>query len=205
MEKKLYRDEQRKTIGGVCAGLADYFGTDVSIVRAIFVLALLLKGVGFIPYIVLWIVLPRKDYRFTDRNYNTPFGTPNYDPNYRNPNVDYTVPPVQPGAPFMYTPPKSKSNAGPMFGIILIVLGSIFLLDQIDIIPDFDFEKLWPVILMAVGAVFIFSSKKKPWEKDGWHADEVKEDPFKSNTDTVVADEQDANKKDDQTTNPPIV
>lgn len=59
MEKKLYRDEQHKSIGGVCAGLAEYFNVDVSIVRLVFVLALVLKGVGLIPYIILWIVLPK--------------------------------------------------------------------------------------------------------------------------------------------------
>ena len=62
MEKRLYRDEHRKKIAGVCAGLADYFNMDVSIVRALFLLALILKGGGVVIYIVLWIVLPVKHY-----------------------------------------------------------------------------------------------------------------------------------------------
>jgi phage shock protein C len=54
--------------------------------------------------------------------------------------------------------------------VVLIALGSIFLLDQFEFIPDFDFEKLWPVVLVAVGAVCYLQVKRKPWEKEDWHA-----------------------------------
>jgi len=82
MEKKLYRDERRKVIGGVCAGLADYFDIDIAIIRALFLLTFIFMGTGFMVYIVLWIVLPKKDY------------------NYFNPGVDYRVPPQDPFNPF---------------------------------------------------------------------------------------------------------
>ena len=93
MEKKLYRDEYHKMIGGVCAGLAEYFQMDVTIVRILFVITAC-GGVGFIPYIILWIVIPRKTYDF--RSFNSP-------------NVDYTVPPQQPGSQFS-TPPPAGGN-----------------------------------------------------------------------------------------------
>ncbi len=56
--KKLSRNEQQKIIGGVCAGLADYFNVDVTIVRLFFVVMFFSFGFGLIPYIVLWIVVP---------------------------------------------------------------------------------------------------------------------------------------------------
>lgn len=182
MEKKLYRDEYRKSVGGVCAGLAEYFGVDVSVIRVVFVLSMLLKGVGLIPYIVLWIVLPKRPFNLNNPNYR-PGVTPNpgYDPGagfhpgykpYGDVKVDYSVPPPNAiNQPFgAYPPVKKPSNTGVMFGVVLIVLGTIFLLDQINIIPDFDFEKLWPVVLVAIGATLIFGSKKKPWEKENWAA-----------------------------------
>ncbi|WP_031528524.1 PspC domain-containing protein [Dyadobacter crusticola] len=57
---RLYRNTANKMLGGVASGLADYFQTDVTIVRVIFVLSV------FIPvtfpaiffYIILWIVMP---------------------------------------------------------------------------------------------------------------------------------------------------
>ena len=62
MEKRLYKDEFHKKIGGVCAGLADYFTIDVTIVRLFFVLACIFHGSGLPIYIVLWIVLPKKPF-----------------------------------------------------------------------------------------------------------------------------------------------
>ena len=60
-EKKLYKDSSNKMIAGVCAGLADYFNLDVSLVRIIFaVLAFVGVGSPFLIYLILWIVLPEK-------------------------------------------------------------------------------------------------------------------------------------------------
>ncbi|MDB5276840.1 MAG: PspC protein [Ferruginibacter sp.] len=56
--KRLYRDETDKILGGVCAGLANYFGIDVVIVRIIFVVLAISFGFGLIPYIILWIAVP---------------------------------------------------------------------------------------------------------------------------------------------------
>ncbi len=55
--KRLYRDENHKTIGGVCSGLANYFNIDVVIARIIFVVSFFL-GFGFITYIIMWITVP---------------------------------------------------------------------------------------------------------------------------------------------------
>ena len=55
--RKLYRNENDKVLGGVCSGLANYFNIDVVVVRIIFVL-LLFAGVGFLTYIIMWIAVP---------------------------------------------------------------------------------------------------------------------------------------------------
>lgn len=53
--RKLYRSENEKVVGGVCSGLANYFGMDAVIVRIIFVV---LFGALFLPYLILWIAVP---------------------------------------------------------------------------------------------------------------------------------------------------
>lgn len=58
-EKRLFRDEENAMIGGVCAGLANYFNMDISIIRIIFVATFLFAGFGFPLYIILWIAVPR--------------------------------------------------------------------------------------------------------------------------------------------------
>lgn len=57
--RRLYRDADRKIIGGVCSGLANYFGwKDPLWVRLGFVLSVLGFGIGILPYVILWIAVP---------------------------------------------------------------------------------------------------------------------------------------------------
>lgn len=56
--KRLYRDENDKVFGGVCSGLANYFGIDVVVVRIIFVILGISFGFGLITYLVLWVAVP---------------------------------------------------------------------------------------------------------------------------------------------------
>ena len=59
--KKLYRDMDNKGVAGVCAGLAQYFDIDVTIIRVIMLVALLAGTSGFWIYLVLWIAVPRAE------------------------------------------------------------------------------------------------------------------------------------------------
>lgn len=57
--KTLYRDIDRKYIGGVCAGLSHYLGLDVLWVRLLFIIISILSlGTGSIIYLSLWILVP---------------------------------------------------------------------------------------------------------------------------------------------------
>lgn len=59
MTKKLYRSRSDRMIAGVCGGLAAYFNVDPVIIRIIAVILLLPGGFpGFIPYVILWILVP---------------------------------------------------------------------------------------------------------------------------------------------------
>jgi phage shock protein PspC (stress-responsive transcriptional regulator) len=58
----LQRSSKNKIVGGVCAGLAQYFGWDSFIVRILFIALIIFAGLGIIPYIYAWIILP-KDFR----------------------------------------------------------------------------------------------------------------------------------------------
>lgn len=58
--KKLYRVEDGKMIAGVCAGLAEYFDIDVTIVRLGWVLLTVFAGAGILAYIIALIVMQKK-------------------------------------------------------------------------------------------------------------------------------------------------
>lgn len=58
-DRRLFRDVDKATIAGVCAGISNFFNIDVVIVRAIFVVMFLFGGFGFPLYIILWIIVPK--------------------------------------------------------------------------------------------------------------------------------------------------
>jgi phage shock protein PspC (stress-responsive transcriptional regulator) len=53
------RDTRNKKIAGVCAGMARYFDVDPVLVRVIFLVLAVTTGIGFIAYVVAWIVMPK--------------------------------------------------------------------------------------------------------------------------------------------------
>ncbi|ESU28896.1 hypothetical protein FLJC2902T_14930 [Flavobacterium limnosediminis JC2902] len=56
--KKLYRDKEKGMLGGVLAGFGHYFGVDPLWLRIIMVILLFTWGIGIIPYIIFWILVP---------------------------------------------------------------------------------------------------------------------------------------------------
>ena len=70
-ETKLYRSSKQNIFGGVCGGIADYTGVDVSIVRIIWIIAtlLLVAGafvfgdfvlpLGVLVYLIAWAIIPK--------------------------------------------------------------------------------------------------------------------------------------------------
>lgn len=56
--KKMFRDPERKVLGGVSGGVASYLGIDILAVRILFVLLAFGGGFGIFLYIILWVILP---------------------------------------------------------------------------------------------------------------------------------------------------
>ena len=58
--KKLYRSKTEKKIFGVCGGLAEYFDVDVTVIRILFLVGLLIVGGGLLAYLICALVLPEQ-------------------------------------------------------------------------------------------------------------------------------------------------
>lgn len=56
--KKLTRSTSDRKIAGVCGGLAQYLNVDPTVVRIIFLIALICGTIGFWVYLVVWICAP---------------------------------------------------------------------------------------------------------------------------------------------------
>jgi phage shock protein C len=58
--KRLVRPRAERKIAGVCAGCAEYFDLDVTLVRLVWLIAAVLTGVGLLSYPIAWIVMPEE-------------------------------------------------------------------------------------------------------------------------------------------------
>lgn len=61
MSKRLTRNTDDVVLGGVCSGLASYLETDPSIVRLITAILFFSGGMGLLPYLICWCVIPVKN------------------------------------------------------------------------------------------------------------------------------------------------
>jgi phage shock protein C len=61
--RRLTRSRTNRTIAGVCAGLANYYGVDVVLVRLLFVILSIAGAIigGVIVYVAAWIIMPEGD------------------------------------------------------------------------------------------------------------------------------------------------
>jgi phage shock protein C len=59
MDRKLRRSRSNRILGGVCGGLAEFFGLSSFWFRLLFIILALPGGLpGIVPYLILWLVVP---------------------------------------------------------------------------------------------------------------------------------------------------
>lgn len=150
MSKKLYRSTNQKVFGGVCGGIAEYFDIDPVIVRILFVIAVFGWGVSFLIYILALFIVP-KNHLIYQNVYN------NYDQNNSSQNANN-----QEYASYDYNnyvqEEKISNKTKNFFGITLIVLGAIILLD--DFVELIRIEYVFPSLLIIAGFYIISSNRK---------------------------------------------
>jgi phage shock protein PspC (stress-responsive transcriptional regulator) len=145
--KRLVRSRSNVMLGGVCAGFGDYLGIDPTLVRLFFVLLAFADGIGFFIYMILWLVLPREGAEvgatFED---NVRSGAEEMAERARGMGEDFR---------------KGRQSPSPQTGLIvgaaLIILGSVFLLRNLDIpwLSWMRFDVMWPLLLIAAGGLLL--------------------------------------------------
>ena len=156
MNKKLYRSNSDKMIGGVAGGLAEYFDIDSTLMRVIFVIITLLGGSGVIAYIILWIVIPERPYV-----YNMPSSSSSSTDtsSQQTANAEYVNPNPDPVTAYKDRMIKQKQKRSAIGGVILIIIGLFFLADEL--FPRIDFGDIIPVGLIIIGVVLLLNASKK--------------------------------------------
>ena len=143
-----------RVIGGVCSGLAEFFGLDVALVRIAFVIAFLFASFGFWLYIILWIVLPVQGQQTT---VNSQQSTVNGQQSTVNSQQSESVSESESESESVSKPESTVKSI--FAGSFIILIGMLFLVNNF--IPISWIWKLWPLILVAIGVVMIVTASKK--------------------------------------------
>lgn len=176
MQRTLYRDSSQKVIGGVASGIAEYLNTDISLIRILFLVFGIWHrffGAGaIIIYILLWIILPDKaKLNLSDINGSTATLHPENKEFETNYIVDDGSNLGQKASGNSNSVnPTNKTDRSRLAGIILLVVGGLFLIEQntnwvsaLDF-EDFDFsifDKFWPLALIILGIWVLVGRKTK--------------------------------------------
>ena len=147
MNKKLYRSTTDKMLSGVCAGFADYFAVDSTLIRIGTVILFFATGVFpiLIAYIACAAIMPERpiDAAIEDVEVLDKDG-----------NKVHTA---------TATAPSEKKN-NKVIGIILVGLGGFMLFNRM--FTWFDHRTYWALALVAVGAFILYSGRSKNIEEN---------------------------------------
>ena len=163
---RLYRSESDRKICGVAGGLAEVLDIDPTLVRLLWVLVVLVtSGVGLLAYLAMWAIVPVRSELPVKSGSEPERGGPA--PSAAEPESEPSTAVESIAAP---SPAAKKTTSGPVIaGVVLIVLGALFLLDNWVPLRFWSFFgdlmsmalRFWPLILIAVGAILLFSRLRR--------------------------------------------
>jgi len=145
MTTRITKSKTDRVIEGVCGGLAEYFGIDSVIVRLLFVALTFIHGMGVILYIILAIIMPK-----AEKIDQSPKET--IRENIQEISERMKEAGEEMGTVFSKKAEEKHTNRTGWFGILLILLGVFFLLENLNLIRWFNNDLLWPIIIIFIGA-----------------------------------------------------
>ena len=174
---RLYRSRQDRMLAGVAGGLAELWDADPSLIRVIWALLVVFTGgIALVVYIVMAIVVPDEDelgpvgaaaMSEGGAPTATGAGTPGTAPAAPPTGQGWVAPGPDPRAArrearLARRAARGDSNfpAAAVAGGILIILGAFFLAREF--LPEIDFDFVWPIALIGVGAVLVVSAMRRP-------------------------------------------
>lgn len=169
--KKLYRSGDDRIFFGVCGGLGEYFDIDPTIVRLSFVLLALASGIGIVAYLIFAFVTPARPKlgEGGPREEGEEVAPPMKEKvkEFAEGGVQYVADggkrlaeEVREAIPMHKEKTKTRGALAGFFGVILVVLGVAFLLDNLFPYGYFHRKLLWPFLLVVLGIFLIARGKK---------------------------------------------
>ena len=168
---RLYRSTSEAMLGGVAAGLANYFKIDVTLVRAAFVILTFFSAGWFaLVYLAMWLLVPAPGTTATEPGQIVQENINDMGNRFRslagssqhpaNGGTTQTGPDAANAAPTLHAgngapvqaPASARPGTGPM---VLIVVGAVFLLMNLGIFRGIYWGTWWPILLIGLGALLL--------------------------------------------------
>ncbi len=172
--KRLYRSRSTRVLGGVAAGMGEYFGVDVTAMRLIFALAGLILPQAILAYILAWVIIPEEPAGYQARGTKpAPDGpvawepSPGSGPEVVGPSGGLTADEISTGSSYDLPADTAPGRTGEnpdrnrqFFGFALIGIGAVILLRRL--IPSFWWRfplrlvnEWWPLGIILIGVAMI--------------------------------------------------
>jgi phage shock protein PspC (stress-responsive transcriptional regulator) len=146
----------------VAAGLGDYFHVDPVLMRLAFILLVLMSGAGVVIYLVCWVVMPCQE--------GEAAGAASAAPAPGDRIVGEVRQAGEKVVEDLKRSPPARDRGGLVAGTILIVLGLVFLVDQLPWLHWLHwlhwsnwahFTDLWPLVLVIIGIAMILGARRE--------------------------------------------
>ena len=139
MQDRLVRKTDDKMIAGVCGGLAEYVGVDVTLMRLAFLFLFFASGIGVVIYIMLAVIVPSEGRE----------GGGSIEENIQE--LTETL-----SDQVNAIPDEQRSPL--IFAGLMIMAGLYFLLNNFGVRIDLDF--VWPLMLIGFGGWMLIKRRK---------------------------------------------
>lgn len=139
---RLHRSETDRYIAGVAGGLGEYFKIDPTLIRIIFILLTVFGGSGIVIYLLLWLVLPTSSVTNKEPQENFKDNVEDIKEKARTFAQDIRI-------------NHSSSDSRTLWGVVIIIIGILFILENFGLYSFIDLGRLWPIILIIIGLAII--------------------------------------------------
>jgi len=151
--KKFYRSRKDRIFGGVAGGLAEYFDTDIILMRLAFVVIAVLSGIGpmIIVYILAMIFVPNEG---DDKDKSSKERINEFAEEFKE-GTHTVVSGIKKHKDAIDNEHKGRN----FWGFLFIAIGLIALLSRFSSLMWFPWKFFWPIIVILVGLYIIFRKK----------------------------------------------
>lgn len=152
MNRRLYRCRHDRRLGGVAAGVAEFFGLDPTLVRLLWVVSVFFGGISLLLYIGMWIIVPLEPVS-VDEAGTAVAGDAGTAADHAGAAMEGHL-----------HQPHGDGRWTTILGGVLILFGTLALVDRF--LPALDVEHfLVPAIMIGIGAYLVTSAvRREPME-----------------------------------------